>query len=318
MTELTATDTRWGTRLPSFQFCIYEFGVRQHNRKNSSRPVVEFNSRRHDLLDSLRRFMRDGLGVKGITLSHGEHYIRLMGMDEEHRTLWPTVESGRFGNTGKVVNTATGDDAYSIGNEDAPTYPLRQFFVVPRSGHSALWVTEVIGHSSAITSLWTTFSDWFRAEYDNDRLVVRRSPLQNTDAWKAFISESELHEVKFLAHVADSDGAVGIKTKEFTAKSGWGRQLPKDWISRAYARELPPSAVFHIEGLPEPDEVHLEIEREGKSRTIVVGREFPRFMYQVETPDGERPDDATFRREVLSEVGASLELMGVSQGDWQA
>jgi hypothetical protein len=49
-----------------------------------------------------------------------------------------------------------------------------------------------------------------------------------------------------------------------------------------------------------------------------VGREFPRFMYPIETDNDERPDDATFKEEVLSEVGASLDLMGVSRGDWQA
>lgn len=304
--------------MPSFQFCLYTIGVHQHRRKNSNRPVSEFNSRRHDLLDTLRHFLQDGLGSKGVSLPADGHYVRLMGMEEEHRALWPTVESGRFGNTGKVVKTSTGDDAYTIANEDAPTYPLRQFFVVPRAGNLAIWATEVIGSSSAITPLWTVFSDWFKSEYDNDRLVVKRAPLQNTDAWKSFIEESELQEIKFLAHVADSDAAIGIKTKEFTAKSGWGRRLPKDWISRAYARDLPPSAVFHIDGLPEADEVHLEIERDGKTRTVVVGREFPRFMYPIETESGERPDDSTFKKEVLSEVGASLDLMGVSRGDWQA
>ncbi|MFE2183046.1 hypothetical protein [Streptomyces sp. NPDC059455] len=241
-----------------------------------------------------------------------------MDMDEESRYIWPTVESGRFGSTGKVVKTTTGDDAYDLTHEDAPTYPLRQFFVVPRSGELAIWATEVVGHSSAITSLWAAFGDWFKSEYDNDRLIVKRSPLQNSDAWKAFLDESELQEIKFLTHVTDSDAAVGIRAKEFTAKSGWGRKLPKDWISRAYARDLPPSAVFHIEGLPEADEVHLEIKREGKSRTVVVGRDFPRFMYPIETEEGGRPDDSTFRREVVSEVGASLDLMGVSRGDWQA
>ncbi|WP_458087099.1 hypothetical protein [Streptomyces malaysiensis] len=304
--------------MPSFQFCLYEFGVRQMQKKDSRRDIAQFNSRQHDLFDEVQRFMQHRIGTKGITLDKGEHYIRLTGLDNEHRVLWPTVESGRFGATGKVVATETGDDAYTIRNEDAPTYPLRQCFVIPRSGQTAIWATEVIGNSTAITPLWNSFTDWFRSEYDSDRITVDRLPLQNTDAWNSFIDEAQLQEIKFLVRVQDSDAAVGMKTKEFTAKSGRGMRLPKDWISRAYAKELPPSAVFSVSGLPDPDEVHLAIEHEGKSRTVVVGREFPRFLYQIDTTGNQRPDDATFRREVMSEVGASLDLMGVSRGDWQA
>lgn len=304
--------------MPSFQFCLYEVSVRQFMKKDMRRPVAEFNSRRHDLLDSLQSFMNDQLGTKGVSLHRSEHYIRLQRIQGNSRVLWSTVETGKFGNPGIVVATDTGDNAFNIRATDAPTYPLRQCFVVPRSGDSAIWATEVIGQSSAITSLWTPLSDWFKDQYDSDRLVIDREPLQSTDAWNAFIDESELQEISFLVHVRDSDGAVGVRTQEYKAKSGRGTRLSRDWIRRAFSRDLPPSAVFTATDIPEPDEVHLSIERDGKSRTIVVGRVYPRFMYQIDTPDGGRPDDATFQREVLSEVGASLDLMGVSRGDWQA
>ncbi|MFG2729769.1 hypothetical protein [Streptomyces canus] len=304
--------------MPSFQFCLYEVSVRQFQKKDTRRPVAEFNSRRHDLFNSLQDFMNDKLGAKGVSLQKTEHYIRLQKIEDKSRVLWSTVESGKFGNTGIVVATDTGDNEFTIRATHAPAYPLRQCFIVPRSGESAIWATEVIGQSTAITSLWTPFSDWFKEEYDSDRLVVDKEPLQSTNAWNEFIDESELQEISFLVHVRDSDGAVGVRTQEYKAKSGRGMHLAKDWIRRALSRELPPSTVFSVAGIPDPDEVHLNIERDGKSRTIVVGRVFPRFMYQIETPDGLRPDDETFRREVLSEAGASLDLMGVSRGDWQA
>ncbi|MFF1411150.1 hypothetical protein ACFVX6_15375 [Streptomyces sp. NPDC058289] len=304
--------------MPSFQFCLYEVSVRQFQKKDTRRLVAEFNPRRHDLFDILQGFMNDKLGSKGVSLQKSEHYIRLQKLEGKSRILWATVEAGRFGNPGIVVATDTGDNEFDIKSTDAPTYPLRQCFVVPRSGESVIWATEVIGQSTAITSFWTPFSDWFKEEYDSDRLVVDRDPLQSTNAWTAFIEESALQEINFLVRVQDSDGAVGVRTQEYKVKSGRGTRLRKDWLDRALKRDLPPSAVFTATGIPDPDEVHLSIEREGKSRTIVVGREFPRFMYQIESPDGVRPDDATFQREVLSEVGASLDLMGVSRGDWQA
>lgn len=303
--------------MPSFQFCMYEIGIRRSHKKESHQVLSQFNSRAHDFADVIHKFLDTEVGTKGMTLKKGEHYIRLMKSEKDERIIWATVESGRFGNTGKVVDVATGDDTYDMRSEDAPTYPVRQCFIIPRSGSSAIWATEVIGNSSAITSLWTPFYDWFRERYANERLTIERSPLQNTDAWNAFLEAAQLQEIKFLAYVEDSDGAVGVKRQEFSAKSGRGMRLPKEWITRAYARELPPSTVFHVQGLPEPDEVHLEIEREGKSRTVVVGQEFPRFLYPLESHDGSRPDDSIFRNEVLSEAGASLDLMQVSRGDWQ-
>ncbi|MFJ9373805.1 hypothetical protein [Streptomyces sp. NPDC101455] len=312
------TAVRMGGPMPSFQFCLYEVSVRQFMKKDKRRLVAEFNSRKHDLFGALQDFMNDGLGPRGVSLKKSEHYIRLKNIEDTSRILWPTVETGRFGNTGIVVATDTGDNAFDIKSTDAPTYPLRQCFIVPRSGESAIWATEVIGQSTAITSLWTPFSDWFKEKYDVDRIVVDRESLQSTNAWNAFIDESELQEISFLVHVKDSDSSVGVRTQEYKAKSGRGTRLPKGWIQRAYARELPPSAVFTATGIPDPDEVHLNIERDGKNRTVVVGRDFPRFMYQIDTPDGLRPSDAIFQQEVLSEVGASLDLMGVSRGDWQA
>ncbi|MEV6184516.1 hypothetical protein, partial [Streptomyces sp. NPDC052015] len=228
--------------MPSFQFCLYEVSVRQFMKKDTRRLVAEFNSRRHDLLDRLHHFMNDELGSKGVALQKSEHYIRLKQLKDNSRVLWSTVETGKFGNTGIVVATDTGDNAFNIRATDAPTYPLRQCFVVPRSGESAIWATEVIGQSTAITSLWTPFSDWFKEEYDSDRLVVDREPLQSTDAWNAFIDESELQEISFLTRLRDSDGAVGVRTQEFKAKSGRGTRLSKDWLRRALSRDLPPSA----------------------------------------------------------------------------
>src|SRR3954447_16384474 len=98
--------------MPSFQFCLYEVSVRQFQKKDTRRPVAEFNSRRHDLFNSLQDFMNDKLGAKGVSLQKTEHYIRLQKIEDKSRVLWSTVESGKFGNTGIVVATDTGDNEF--------------------------------------------------------------------------------------------------------------------------------------------------------------------------------------------------------------
>ncbi len=304
--------------MPNYQFCLYEIKIRPLRKKDSFRLVSEFNPSKHDLIEVIQKFMENEMGTTGIKIDRSEHYIRLMGIETTGRIIWPTVESGHFGSTGQVVDTSTGSNAYPISSDDAPAYPLRQGIIVPRSGFSAIWATETVGNTSSMTSLWNSLSEWFRKEYESEGLILEKMPLQNTDAWNEFIEQSQLREIKYVVQVQDTDNAVGVRTMEFTAKSGRGMRLAKTWIDRALEKKLPPGTVFSVEGLPEPSEVHLEIMREGKSRTIIVGREFPRFMYPIESPSGSSPSDETFRREVLSEVGASLDLMGVGRGDWQA
>ncbi len=219
---------------------------------------------------------------------------------------------------GKVIDTETGDDAYEIQDDDAAAYPLRQALFVPTVGDFALWATEVIGHTSAIGSLTPMFRDWFRERYDSERLTVDVNYFQDTNAWTKFIEESSLQEITYITRERDGeDLSVGTRVQEHRIKAARRFRLPREWITRAIEKRLPPDSVFSVSGLPEADEVRLQIERGGgRSRTIVVDRDWPRFNYALEggPRNGPPGGDGVFRREVLSEVGASLDYLGADRG----
>ncbi|QTE00875.1 hypothetical protein [Streptomyces cyanogenus] len=303
--------------MPRHQFALYEIRVRKIQEPKSYRQVYCFNPRKDDLFEIYTKFLVDGIGTKGATVERSERYARLHSMEEDRRTLWFTVESGRYGTRGKVVDTETGDDAYEIQDDDAAAYPLRQALFVPTVGDFALWATEVIGHTSAIGSLTPMFRDWFKERYDSERLSVDINYFQDTNAWTKFIEESSLQEITYITRERDGeDRSVGTRVQEHRIKAARRLRLPREWITRAIEKRLPPDSVFSVSGLPEADEVRLQIERGGRSRTIVVDRDWPRFNYALEGPRNGPPGDEVFRREVLSEVGASLDYLGADRGAW--
>ncbi|MFC8015607.1 hypothetical protein [Streptomyces cinereoruber] len=302
--------------MPRYQFSLYEIRIRRV-RDKTYLPVSKFGAQRIDLIAAYSQFLDEELKGAGKKIDRGERYLRLRDSEVDFRTIWFTVESGRYGVSGKIVETGTGTDAYEIDVDDAASYPLRQALIVPNVGEYALWATELVGHTSALGGLSISFKDWFRKKYESERLIVEINHFQDTNAWNEFIDRASLNEITYVVHEQDSDGAVGSRIQEHKVKAVRRSRLPSPWIKRALERNLPADTVFSAQQLPEADEIRMQIETDGRQRTIVVGHDLPRFMYEIEDGGGLAPSDETFRSGVLSEVGASLEYMHVDRRTWQ-
>ncbi|MEV7168558.1 hypothetical protein AB0O18_02590 [Streptomyces sp. NPDC093224] len=302
--------------MPRYQFSLYEVKIR-HLRDSEFLPVARFGSPRKDLLDTYNRFLDEELKGAGKKIDRNERYLRLKDSEVDFRTLWFTAESGRYGVPGKIVETGTGVDAYEIDIDDAASYPLRQALIVPTVGEYALWATEIVGHTSAFGGLASSFKDWFRQKHDTERLTVEINHFQDTNAWNEFIDRASLNEITYVVHQQDSDASVGSRVQEHKVRAVRRSRLPNSWIKRALERKLPADTVFSAQQLPEADQVRMQIESDGRQRTIVVGNQLPRFMYEVESDSAGAPSDERFRSGVLSEVGASMEYMHVDRRTWQ-
>ncbi|MFE9285977.1 hypothetical protein [Streptomyces olivaceus] len=302
--------------MPRYQFSLYEIRIKRARDKEYL-PVSKFGVRRTDLLATYSKFLDEELKGAGKKIDKGERYLRLRDSEVDFRTLWFTVESGRYGVPGKIVETETGADAYEIDVDDAASYPLRQALIIPNVGEYALWATELVGHASALGGLSIAFKDWFRKEYDSERLIIEINHFQDTNAWNEFIEKASLHEITYVVHEQDSDRSVGSRVQEHKVKAVRRTRLPNPWIKRALEGKLPADTVFSAKQLPEADEVRMQIEADGRQRTIVVGHDLPRFMYQIEDGRDAAPSDETFRSGVVSEVSASLEYMHVDRRTWQ-
>ncbi|MCB5165139.1 hypothetical protein LG634_09905 [Streptomyces bambusae] len=302
--------------MPRYQFSLYEINIRRVRDKESLQ-AAKYGAQRKDLLDSYNRFLDEELKGAGKRIDKGERYLRLKDSEVDFRTLWFTVEAGRYGVPGKIVETDTGADAYEINVDDAASYPLRQALIVPSVGNYALWATESVGHASAFGGLSISFRDWFRRKHDSEKLITEINHFQDTNAWNEFIDKASLNEITYVVHEQDSDGSVGSRIQEHKVRAVRRSRLPSPWIKQALEKKLPADTVFSAKQLPEADEIRMQIETDGRQRTIVVGRSLPRFMYEIADERGPAPTDETFRSAVMSEVGASLEYMHVDPRTWQ-
>jgi hypothetical protein len=294
-------------------FSLYEVKIRKF-RSDEYQPISSFGPNRRDLLTIYAEFLDAELKGKGKRIDRTEKYLRLQGSEVDFRTIWFTVESGNYGVTGKVVAIDTGSDSSEIRKSDAASYPVRQALIVPSVGDSALWATEFVGHTSAFGPLCSSFKEWFREKFDNERYVIEINHFQDTNAWNEFIARSSLKEITYVVHRQDSDGAVGSRIQEHRVKATRRRFLPSVWIKQAMEKTLPSDTVFSVR-VPDADEVRMQIESDGRSRTIVVDQALPRFMYELDDEAGGTLE--TFRSAVRSEVGASLDYMQVSRRTWQ-
>ncbi|MET9998836.1 hypothetical protein ABZ069_18070 [Streptomyces microflavus] len=302
--------------MPRYQFSLSEIKVRRIRDKKTCLPVAQFGAQRKDLLEIYSQFLDEELKGAGKRIDRGERYLRLKDSEVDSRKLWFDVEAGRYGVPGKIVETSTGADAYEIDKDDAASYPLRQALIVPRVGEYALWATELVGHTSALGGLTIAFKDWFRKKFEAEKLIVDINHFQDTNAWNEFIDRARLNEITYVVHEQDSDGAVGSRVQEYKSKALRRHWLPSPWIRSALERKLSPDTVFSASRIPDADEVRMQIESDGRYRTIVVGNDLPRFMYEISDGSGAAPGNETFRSEVLSEVGASLEYMHVDRRAW--
>ncbi|MFD4922043.1 hypothetical protein ACFWNE_12095 [Streptomyces goshikiensis] len=294
---------------------MYEIKIRQIRGKEFL-PVSQFGLPRKDLLETYSQFLDENLKGSGKKIDKGERYLRLKDSEVDFRTLWFTVEAGRYGVPGKIVETDTGVDAYDIDVDDAASYPLRQALIVPNSGEYALWATELVGHTSALSGLSSSFRDWFRQKYDSERLMLEINHFQDTNSWNEFIGRASLNEITYVVHQQDSDRSVGNRVQEHKVRAARRSRLPSPWIKLALAQNLPADTVFSTREMPEADQIRMQIESDGRQRTIVVGHDLPRFMYEIDGGSG-APSDEVFRSGVLSEVGASMEYMHVDRRTWQ-
>ncbi|WP_093499688.1 hypothetical protein [Streptomyces sp. Ag109_O5-10] len=296
-------------------FSLYEVKIRKF-RSDEYLPVGAFGPNDSDLLALYSEFLDSELKGKGKRIDKTEKYLRLENSEVDFRTLWFTVESGNYGVTGKVVATDTGSDSYDIQKSDAASYPVRQALIIPTVGDCALWASEFVGHTSAFGALCASFKEWFREKFPNERYVIEINHFQDTNAWNEFINHSSLKEITYVVHQQDSDGAVGSRIQEHRVKAARRRFLPAGWIKQAMEKRLPSDTVFSVR-VPDADQVRMQIESDGRSRTIVVDHDLPRFMYELDNGPGGTPTPETFRSAVVSEAGASLDYMHVSRRTWQ-
>ncbi|WP_028472559.1 hypothetical protein [Nocardioides alkalitolerans] len=297
--------------MPKHQFAVHEVVVRKLNaKKDAERLLHDFTGKGDDLLSVFPEFLKAHVGSGRACKKN--RYIKLISKTVKGRCIWFDVEVGRWGLQGRVIDTTSHSEAYSIRSQDAPTYVIRGLLVVPETGVRGLMVAEVVSNRSFMSTLWPEFRDWFAGRFPEAKLWPRESTAVEAPAWLKYLDDAKLQKITFTSYERSTDQARRVRAREWVLRGYRGEVLPKDWIGKLVKdRVNPKSVITDIPSGFNPEETKVEMNGPGGPKTVVIQKDYPRFLHELSDDDEPRPDDATFRAAVLSEVRDTLEAMGL-------
>jgi hypothetical protein len=299
--------------MPKHSFGLLDVNVKKLNaKKNPKRLLHDFTGNGDDLLTVFHDFLANVIGAGKACKK--QKYISVVDIEMKGRVLWFQVQVGRWGLPGHVVDTSSHSPAYQIRAQDAPVYDIRGALIVPAVGEDGLLAAEVVGSHSFLGTLWPEFQEWFHPKYSTpERLSPRASTSVESPAWSKYLEEASLRSVTFTSYERSSNKARRVQARDWVVRSMRNEVLPKDWIGKLAKERLSPRAV--VTDIPtgfEPEETKIEMDGPGGHKTIVIEKDYPRFLYQLGDEDDPTPTDVEFREAVLSEASDTLTAMGLN------
>ncbi|MEP9364004.1 hypothetical protein ABLE68_13630 [Nocardioides sp. CN2-186] len=297
--------------MPKHQFALHDVVVRKMNaKKDAERLLHDVTGRGDDLLKIFPEFLKNHIGTGRACKK--QRYIRLVKKQTKGRCVWFDVEVGRWGVKGRVIDTSDHSEAYAIRAQDAPTYLIRGVLIVPKTGYHGLMVAEVVSNRSFMSTLWPEFRDWFGPRFPDDNLWPRESAAVEAPAWLKYLDDAMLQKVTFTSYERSSDKARRVQARDWVIRGYRGEMLPTDWIDKLVKRRLSArSVVADIPSGFNPEETKVEMVGPDGPKTVIIQKDYPRFLHELSDDDDPRPEDATFRAEVLSEARETLTAMGL-------
>ena len=200
------------------------------------------------------------------------------------------VCSGKWGERGPVVNSASGEVGYNLEEKDVPAAYTRGVLMCPPAGNTALFFSEYNNRGSGAVQLLRAFiTDWRRSgtgfTIDSDRIIESEAFLQSGS-----VTAVEVHQLYRTHDPADPlSDKPGYIVHAF--RSGRGSALP---IVKYFQIKDNPSRACEIVSIPERDLddssiVYVTVKVGGRQKRIQVGD----------------PDDSIYYREVLNEWNES-------------
>ena len=298
--------------MPKHSFGLLDVTVKKLNaKKNPNRLLHDFTGSGDDLLTVFHDFLANVIGAGKACKE--QKYITVIDVETKGRVVWFQVQVGRWGLPGRVVDTSSHSSAYQIRTQDAPVYDIRGALIVPILGENGLLAAEVVGNHSFLGTLWPEFADWFQTKYTApERLSPRATTSVESPAWTKYLEEASLRSVTFTSYQRSSDRAKRVQARDWVIRGMRNEMLPKSWIGKLAKERLSPKAV--VTDIPtgfEPEETKIEMDGPGGRKTIVIEKDFPRFLYQLSDETEPAPTNDEFRTEVLSEASATLSAMGL-------
>ena len=242
----------------------------------------------HDALSFFEDFCREENGL--IQLRESERFLRIKDITRDDDWCFASIQSGRAGVVGSVVNTMTAEEAYGYGASEAGMVSSRFMFLRRRGYGYAIACVERVPNDAGSTAMLSAFANYFRNR--KVRATFKCEQVKQEQALKAFKGIEDI-EVRRYTKKSDRSDGLNVESKYIShiAKHKRGRLFPLH-IARDIVDDK--RSLTSMLGIPETFEGREDIRirlkgMDGSSRTFVLGDDIHVPFVEVLNDSGERP-----------------------------
>lgn len=232
-----------------------------------------------------------------------EQRSRMMTVDHVNtsgRSLLVTAKAGAYNEPGTLVDTTTGDSAFEIGPEHAPTAPTRTLIIVPDQGLYAIAFYErSTGRGMSGPDVRNCLQRKWR-EY-TPLITWEAEWLIEAEAW---LQTANLKAVSIRRYRGrgGTNGPVAEELGEyvFAARASRGKFFRHELLTDVLADPRRAHSLFGQQVQPDDeDRVFVELSRDGRQKTYALERgSLPKAQLQI--PDA--MSDEEFITECVSQA----------------
>lgn len=242
----------------------------------------------HDVIDLFRQFSDEENGL--IQLGDSERFLKIRTLNCDSALYFASVQSGRAGVVGAVVNTETAEEEYGYGNNEAGMV-FSRFCLSRREGYGyALACIERVPNDAGSTAVLRAFEKYFRSK--KIQATIKREHIQREQALKAFKGIEDIEVRRYTRSKDRSDGlTMESKYISHIAKHKRGRLFPINIMHKITEDKGSLTAVL---GIPEEyegrEDVRIRLKGwDGSSRLFVLGDDLNVPLVELLNDSGEKP-----------------------------
>lgn len=271
---------------------VYRIWFEIPRRSDEFFPIDNIDG--HDVLDVFEGFCFEE--NKLMQLDNSERFLWIKDVKKEPSYCLASVQSGRAGVAGSVVNTATAEEKYGYGVNEADMVASR-FALYRYEGHGyAIACIERVPNDAGSTVMLSAFKKYFRDK--KIRAVFRREQVKQEQALKAFKGIEDI-EVRRYTKAADRSDGLSIESEYI---SHIARHKRRKFFPLHIAKDIAEDrkSLTAILGIPEEhdgrEDVMIRLKGwDGSSRQFVLGDDLRIPLVEMLNDSGEKPlTDAEF------------------------
>ncbi|MBW4716210.1 hypothetical protein [Saccharothrix obliqua] len=297
-------------------YVAYKLTVTKARQADTLLNLGDLEATGIDFLALFHGFLSD-VQAKPIKDERFGRYLDIESISPRGRCIRFITQYGRYGTTGRLIDTTTGDTTHDYDEDESAVSPTRNLLASPESGDSAVFLAERYGGRGAASMILGQFKRAFKQRFEDDNLIFNYEGLLDQAAWDKYVQNADMTAIEVTRHGASSDFADGSVAKAVgkivcAVKPRWGeRRFPRTVRDRVLSSEVKAQEVIGLKA-QDDDEVELVLNDGVQQKRLLVGQPgVPVLVYPVADDNADRPtDDEVYAamRQKVSELRTSIGL----------